>query len=289
MSPNAEAEEGVNVPTPEPRFAVTNLRNTLAELGKSVNPRERQINLERASYDAAAKELERSYELLARGKKSTGPGSDDAVLHRQHLQSWMHEWLGALKAKLEEDVQGMRQRLLVEGPSDAPQNYTNGSGGMKEDVLSLYLTLLPVDKLALITIIEIMRQAGSHGVADGMKALRGMLAVGKAIETEYRAETIKSVAGVDSPQWLRTLDQQTQKPNRQLVGAVWRKLGKQLDEGVTDGPGLDKQMEEDLRAVWTPAWSQMTHVGLGSYLVKTLLGVATVSRSAVDPITGERM
>jgi DNA-directed RNA polymerase len=166
---------------------------------------------------------------------------------------------------------------------------TTGTRGMKEDTLVLYLSLLPLDKLALITIIELMRQAGSHGVADGMKSLRGFLAVGKAIETEYRAETIKTVAGVDSPQWLRTLDPQTQKPTRQLVGSVWRKLGKQLDQPDGERQVMDTETEEDLRAVWTPAWSQMTQLGLGSYLVDALLQVAKVDRTAMDPATGERM
>lgn len=240
------------------------------------------MNLERASYDAAALELQRSHEMIAKDKNKAG-SADDTLLQRQRLQSWMFEWSGALKAKLAEDVEGMRSRL-TDGESSTA-NFTSGTAGMQDDVLVLYLTLLPVDKLALITIIEIMRQAGSHGIADGMKALRGMLAVGKAVETEYRAETIKNVAGVDSPQWLRTLDPQTQKPTRLLVSSVWRKLGQQLKEGGD----LEQQMQDDLRAVWTPAWSQMTHVGVGSYLVKTLLSVAKVTRTAINAETQERM
>lgn len=257
-----------------------------------MSPRERQKNLENASHTAAQDELRRSHEMLNKEKKISSSGGavqDDVMLQRQRLQSWMYEWLGALKEKLEEDVQRMRDRLSEDPEPEKVLLHTSAQSGMKEDVLSLYLTLLPVDKLALITIIEIMRQAGSHGVSDGMKALRGMLAVGKAIETEYRAETIKTVAGVDSPQWLRTLDHQTQKPTRQLVGSVWKKLGKQLNETGVDGEGLGREMEQDLRAVWTPNWSQMTHLGLGSYLVKTLLSVAKVSRTARDPVTQELM
>jgi DNA-directed RNA polymerase len=259
---------------------------------KRTSPRERQKNLEQASLSAAENELRRSHEMLHNEKKPSPNGGaiqDDVMLQRQRLQGWMYEWMGALKTQLAEDIQKMRDR--TSGNEDSPISSSTGtlSGGMKEDVLSLYLTLLPVDKLALITIIELMRQAGSHGVSDGMKALRGMLAVGKAVETEYRAETIKTVAGVDSPQWLRTLDHQTQKPTRQLVGTVWKKLGKQLNDPSAAGGALARDMERDLRAVWTPAWSQMTHLGIGSYLVKTLLGVAKVSRSATDPMTGEQV
>jgi DNA-directed RNA polymerase len=151
------------------------------------------------------------------------------------------------------------------------------------------MSLLPVDKLALITILEIMRMSGSGGIADGMKALRGMLAVGKAVETEYRAETIKNVAGVDSPHWLRAIDPQTQKPSRALVSSVWRNLGNQLKEGKEGADEADRQLEHDLRTVWTPAWSQMVHLGLGSYLVESLLSVAKVQRSGKDPVTGEQV
>jgi DNA-directed RNA polymerase len=215
------------------------------------------------------------------------------ALQKERLQAWMYKWLGALTDQLRADIEAMRQRQEAISPNKltiGPQSYSAGAG-LKESALVLYLSLLPVEKLALITILEIMRMSGSGGIADGMKALRGMLSVGKAVETEYRAETIKNVAGVDSPHWLRTIDPQTQKPSRALVGSVWRNLGKQLKEGQdkesTDA--VDRQLESDLRTVWTPAWSQMVQLGVGSYLVDALLSVAKVQRTGTDPMTGGRV
>lgn len=289
---HADAGADAEAEAASPRFAVVNLRNNLSEINNAISPRQRQFNLENASYAAAQAEMKRAYEITDKDKRAGSTTSshtaDDSILQRQKLQGWMYEWLGALQEKLKKDIQAMKERNGGDASEEVP-NMTTGTRGMKEDTLVLYLSLLPLDKLALITIIELMRQAGSHGVADGMKSLRGFLAVGKAIETEYRAETIKTVAGVDSPQWLRTLDPQTQKPTRQLVGSVWRKLGKQLDQPDGERQVMDTETEEDLRAVWTPAWSQMTQLGLGSYLVDALLQVAKVDRTAMDPATGERM
>lgn len=213
------------------------------------------------------------------------------TLQRERLQAWMYTWLGDLSAKLRKDMETMRQRQDAVSPGDrkeGAQVYT-ASTGLKEGAVLLYMSLLPVDKLALITILEIMRMSGTGGIADGMKALRGMLAVGKAVETEYRAETIKNVAGVDSTHWLRAIDPQTQKPSRALVSSVWHSLGRQLKEGKEGADEAERQLEQDLRAVWTPAWSQMVQLGLGSYLVESLLSVAKVKRFGRDPVTGEQV
>jgi DNA-directed RNA polymerase len=278
------------------RFAVTNLRNTLSKVADTSLPRERQIALEKASYDAAQAEMVHAYEQMA--KLNSGGKQDPTVLQRQRLQSWMYEWHGALRSRLATDMAAVRSALDATAGQDVPAPPGPGRRalsviGLKDQSLALYLTLLPVDRLALITVIEIMRQCGGHGVMDGMKALRAMLAVGKAVETEYRAETIRNVAGTDSPQWLRTLDAQTQKPTPALVGSVWRKLGKQLEEGEslgeTSAQGLNKSIEDDLRAVWTPPWSQMAHLGVGDWLVTRLLDEAVVSRRGTDPETGEEM
>lgn len=54
-----------------------------------------------------------------------------------------------------------------------------------------FLQLLKADKLSAITIMEMMRQNGTGGIIDGMKTTRGIMAIGKAVESEYNAEQIK--------------------------------------------------------------------------------------------------
>jgi len=265
------------------RFAVSNLRKNLEKIATPSIPVNRQRDLEHASYDAAQAELENASRAM-----KDGSVTDTQALQQGKLQSWMHDWYRALTAKLREDVAAMKAK--VEGQDVKVHNYkTTASTGMKDPALLLYLTLLPAEKLALITVLEVMRMAGSGGVTDGMKALRGMLSVGRAVETEYRADTIKDISGVDSPQWLKTIDPTTQRPSRQLVSQVWQRLGHQVREGKQGSPSNDPAVEADWRSVWTPSWPQPTHVGVGAFLIEALLSVAKVTRRGKDPETGEPM
>ncbi|WWC67681.1 uncharacterized protein I206_101593 [Kwoniella pini CBS 10737] len=268
--------------SPEARFAINNLRSTLLPISTSSLPLNRQHKLEEASLQAARAELEESAKRLQNAH-------DNPTLQRSRLQGWMHNWLGLLTTELEQRISIMQaeQALIPENKINVSPTRYSAHNKMKKEVLLMYLQLLPVDKLALITILELMRMSGSGGIADGMKALRGMLAVGKAVETEFRAETIKNVAGIDSHHWLKTIDPQTQKPSRQLVGSVWRQIG----EKIKTGGNIESSStnHEDLQQVWTPAWSQMAQLGVGSELVDALLKVAKVQRTAKNPTTGEEI
>ena len=55
-------------------------------------------------------------------------------------------------------------------------------------MLGPFLSLVKADELSLITILELMHLHGSGGVTDGMKPARALIAVGKAVEGEYKAQ-----------------------------------------------------------------------------------------------------
>lgn len=200
----------------------------------------------------------------------------------------MHEWYRALTVRLRDDLRALQEKLNAK-EFDVLDVKTMSSVGMKEQTLLLYLSLLPPEKLALITVLEVMRMAGSGGVVDGMKALRGMTSVGKAVETEYRAETIKDVSGVDSPNWLRTHDTNSHRPTRALVTQEWQRLGNLVKSGKPGSPSSDPEIEAQWKSVWTPNWSQNAHLGVGGFLIDALLAVAKVTRWAKDPLTGEQV
>lgn len=263
------------------RFAVANLRRNLQTIGTTSIPINRQRDLEYASLDAARAELEHASKQL----KDVNV-ADTQALQQGKLQSWMHDWYRALAARLRDRIAEIRQKD-DDKEFDPSQMQTSMASGMKEQSLLLYLSLLPPEKLALITVLEMMRMSGSGGVTDGMKALRGMLAVGKAVETEYRAETIKNVSGVDSPHWLRTIDASSQRPTRALVTQAWQRLGREIKSDKRGSSSTDPAIESEWRSVWTPSWSQSTHIGVGSFLIEALLDVAKVTRKAKDPDTGE--
>jgi DNA-directed RNA polymerase len=113
-----------------------------------------------------------------------------------------------------------------------------------------------------------------------MKAVKGMMVIGKGIETEYLAETIKSVSGVDSPQWLRTIDPATQKPTERSVANTWRNIGENLDTERNAGQWGD---------IWTPNWSMHTHIDVGGFLLTLLIETAKVTRTLNHPVTGEEV
>lgn len=229
---------------------------------------------------AAHAELERSAKLLAQHNIE---GS--TILHRHKLQGWMYQWHMLLSERIKADIEVMRVKSEAK-EARAEDLIKYQINGLNSEALLLYLTLLPPEKLSLITVLELMRMCGSGGISEGMKALRGILAVGKAVETEYRAETIKNVSGVDSPQWLKTIDPQTQRPSRALVGQIWRNLGKQVN---AEKHGITAEEADEWRTVWTPSWSQNIHLGVGGYLTHALLDVAKVDRTARDQETGEEM
>lgn len=58
--------------------------------------------------------------------------------------------------------------------------------------LSLFLVVEP-EKLLLITILDLIRFQGSGGVSEGMKTPRALVAVGQAVEIEYKSFMCKRV------------------------------------------------------------------------------------------------
>ena len=244
----------------------------------------RQRELEAASLDAAKEELEFSAKKMAQqNDKNSGP------LQREVLQSWMHEWLGQLTTRLEHDLAEMKETVDRQNPDIATEEliktfeHSRRWKSVNKELLLLYLTVLPPEKLALIAILEVMRNVGGHGTPDGMKAVRGMIAVGKGIETEYHAETIRSVSGVDSPRWVRIIEAVQGPTNHRAINTQWRRIGRELAEGKLP------RVEDEWLQVWTPAWTQQVHIDVGSYLISCLIDTARVRRTAKDPATGEEV
>lgn len=266
------------------RWTIDNLRTALEPINQEMTAYNRQLALEKASYTAAEADLQHAAEQLA----SIGQQGDDMRLQRNVLQGHMHRWHIALTEHLTEDIRGMTDRVLATGDADPHPHRWSSQVEMKEKDLMVYLNVLPPKRLALITILELMRMVGSGGIVDGMKTLRGMIAVGRAVEMEHRADVIRSVAGADSTIWAKALDPNSNKPTRANIDKLWSKIGNEVNAEQFFEPGENTTPQEALRSVWTPPWSQMVSMSVGSYLIKNLLKVSTVTRHAFDPETQER-
>lgn len=303
VSPVLETTGKVKKRTPEEmaamegqaRFAIQNLRGNLAPLQNAASTYARQMALERASYDAAEKEIQESARKME--EANLKEVTDAMRMQSGVLQAWMHEWYLALTEYLEQDIDDMRKRIESTKPEQLDSRATRWGpqSGMKDDQKLLYLSTLPPKRLALITILELMRMIGSGGVNDGMKLLRGVMGVGRAIEAEYRADMIRSIAGEKSRLWQKVIDPKTQKPSRLNVESTWKEIGREREKEAkesSDGAAAQSVKagpESDLRAVWTPPWSGMVQMSIGTHLVEALIKTARVVRHGTDPLTGEQV
>ncbi|SCV72946.1 BQ2448_6871 [Microbotryum intermedium] len=274
----------------EVSVSLKTLRTNLSTLGMPdgiVSPANRQRLLEESSYDAARQLYIHEREQLAKVGKDKEGG-----LRSNWLQGVMFEWTKALEAALNEQFYSGRnhssatkkgKKIVADIPSDAT-SFGGFSNTWNNDAdIEPFLRLVPTDKMALITIVELLRHCGSAGVAEGMKAARGILEVGRAIENEYHAQVLQQ--SFPRKQFLQELEQiQTYghmnaqgevieaKPTR-AIEIFWRReLAKREKNGDTS---------------WRPAWTRSIHAKVGSLLITTLMQVAQVERTAKHPITGK--
>lgn len=268
------------------RFTISNLRTALEPINMEMTAYNRQMELEKSSYAAAEADLQHAAKQLE--EAGVRDQTDAARLKRNVLQGHMYRWHNSLTEFLIKDIKEMTDRALSSNDNDVGVHKWSATVKMKEKDLMVYLNVLPPKRLALITILELMRMVGSGGVVDGMKTLRGMIAVGRAVESEHRADVIRSVAGADSTIWAKTLDPQTNKPSRANIAQLWDKIGSEVQAQELMQPDEHATPSAALRSVWTPPWSQMVTMSVGSYLIESLLKVGTVTRVGKDPVTGEK-
>jgi DNA-directed RNA polymerase len=151
------------------------------------------------------------------------------------------------------------------------------------DALAPFITLVKPKKLAVITILEIMRLHGSGGVSEGMKTARALVGVGHGVEVEYQADDLK----------------RREKVSRFPYPLTQSKLGEEGEgegQGEGDRHGLEKLAERrrDFKAngplrsnEWVPEWTPTVRAKVGSFLVEALMDVAKVTRTTTHPKTGE--
>ncbi|OSX56620.1 hypothetical protein POSPLADRAFT_1175011 [Postia placenta MAD-698-R-SB12] len=273
----AHAEDGsvldftTNEPLPEPEYEVPfnldTLRKHLSQVifARRVLPDDvaaRQKLLEESVYEVAKAKLKHQSELFDE------LGLNTKGLNNVDLRTWMWAWHQKLQARLAAEIPHIIEdekrtlRRLEEKHRDTKQIV----------VLSPFLSLLPPEKLSLITILELMHLQGSGGVADGMKTARALLAVGKAVELEYKAQMCKK-NNISIPS----------SSHRSTDTGFFSTLGYRDLHARRVAARKFMEDAED----WTSEWSQMVRVKVGSFLVDCLMDVATVTRTMNDRKTGD--
>lgn len=237
-------------------FNLSNLKDNLSvvqEARRTIkDPYERQKWLEHSALESARRRLQHSVEMLeVAGQQRTG------VLARPLLQTWMWTWYNKLQETLVEDIERIRKG-----------DVTRHSRGNVEEAILPFLRLLPPSKLALITVLELMRTSGNGGVSDGMKTTRALLQIGRAIEVEFQSEVIQK-----NPHLFH---------HAQAVQALIRKRGLISSATREELKEMQAKLEEEGVMSSVPKWTQHTRARVGAYLVQKLMEVALVHRKATD-------
>ncbi|THG95963.1 hypothetical protein EW026_g5773 [Hermanssonia centrifuga] len=250
-----DIEAQIEEPEYEVPFNLANLRKhlaqvTLARRVLSEDSAARQKLLEESVYDVAVERLKHQATLFE------NLGLQDKGLNNADLRAWMWAWHERLQVRIKAEVANLVQ-------SETRAKSLNRLGP--------FLSLIKPEKLSLLTILEVMHLQGSGGVTAGMKTARALIAVGRAVEIEYKAEMCK-------------------KNNIAIPNNSGR-----TDHGFFSNLGYRdlfarrvaarKYMEDSEE--WTSDWTQVVRVRVGSVLVDALMDVATVTRTALDKRTGE--
>lgn len=252
-----EAEPEMIVP-----FNLDSLRRHLAQvaMARRVLPEDiasRQKLLEESVYSVAEERLKRQAETFeALGLSTNGLTAPD-------LQRWMWEWHTKLQERLATEIKAI---------STYERNRPSRKNAAGHQDLSPFLSLVKAEKLSLITILEIMRLQGTGGITDGMKTARALIAVGHAVEMEYKAQMCKKNK--------ITVPTGGNRPESYFTNLGYRDLHARR---VT----ARKYMED--AEEWTAPWTQRVRVKVGSILVECLMEVAEVTRTAISKVNGEIM
>ncbi|KAH9856180.1 DNA/RNA polymerase [Lenzites betulinus] len=260
------SEEPAPVPEGDVPFNLETLRRHLGQviLARRVLSEDlvlRQRLLEQSVYNVAVERMKHQSELFDQ------LGLPNKSLHSTDLRTWMWHWHVKLQSRIEAEIANLEveERVIARLKKKSKD----------EAQLTPFLKLLKPEKLSLITVLELMHLHGSGGVQDGMKTARALLAVGRAVESEYKAEMCKK----------NNISVPSSNPARSGDQNVFTNLGyRDLQARRVAAQRYVEDAEE-----WTSDWSQLVRVKIGSFLVDCVMDVATVQRSVQDPRTGEKI
>ena len=136
-----------------------------------------------------------------------------------------------------------------------------------------FLSLLKPKKLALITILELMRLQGSGGILEGMKTARALIAVGNAVEMEFKMDALKK-NNVPLP--------------LAASGGASNYFTKRAYRALIEQRKQDDQLV-NMSEEWLADWSHVIRARVGGFLVQCLMEVATIPRTGVTKRTKKTM
>ncbi|PIS53633.1 hypothetical protein CJI97_003317 [Candidozyma auris] len=177
----------------------------------------------------------------------------------KNLNVQLYKWYSDMLPLVEEEHQLCKQLLNNEiNMSELSQEEKKQ---MKDrSFYAPYFVLVPPKTLCVIVIFELLKLNSTGGIVDGMRAARAIISVGRAVELEYKCQ---SLMRADKKYASKKLMNSTQ----------WRKVVK-------------SRKSIEAASVQTD-WTYTLYAKLGSVLTTLLLHVAKVQVSGTDPTTGK--
>ncbi|CAG8530136.1 4387_t:CDS:10, partial [Acaulospora morrowiae] len=231
------------------------MKSTLEALKETqLSEYERQIRLEENALHAAIERWKYEHEQLRKIGKPN-PGVAD-------MKKCIWDWHEALVPLIQDELKMCKNLNGYERAQYGP-----------------FLQMLSAEKLSAITIMEMIRQNGAGGIIDGMKITRGIMAIGKAVESEYNVEQLKK------------------KQNRKLIGkdlSIQELFSSGKLFNMTIRRAAAKIEEGQLNTTWQPEWPLVARAKIGihlevphpsqigSILAGMLIDVAKIQVSTVD-------
>ncbi|KZO97648.1 DNA/RNA polymerase [Calocera viscosa TUFC12733] len=215
------------------------------------DPTARQRLMEESAYQVAAQRWRHEAEGLA---KLSIPGGS---MQKTRLKNWMWEWYQTMIERLDNEIPTLEEQESVKSSVHTSLGtYLHGG-------IAPYLRLLATDKMATMTITELLRY--SCGMEGGVRTTRAAVSLGRAIEIEHDAEV--------------NMASRANEPNAVLTSS---------EGGLTELAAIRRAAREttDL-SEHVPEWTQAIRARVGSFLLDALMDVATVSRTGRRPSTGE--
>ncbi|ODV83043.1 hypothetical protein CANARDRAFT_30384 [[Candida] arabinofermentans NRRL YB-2248] len=245
--------------------------------------KDRQLVLESTMTEASRKKWEYEYQNL---KDKSIPSSIGSYLHL-----WMTQTVPLIEAEIKE-YQNARDHLKASDSSSSSSSNTMRITNKKisshtrqryQEKLKYgpFLLLLAPEKLASITILELIKIAATLDITHGISVSKLVMAIGKAVELEHKSERILS-SEIDVNKQFKAI-RKSYRFLQFVRGTKSSELIKKAEFGKDFHNSTSKVHSESSMQ----AWDTDSRCRLGSVLLSLLLQVAKVDVEGKDPTTGD--
>lgn len=186
-----------------------------------------------------------------------------AINIHKSLNVQLFKWYSELLPYVEEEVKKCHE--VLNGDQNLEDCSPREKTQMKDRLFyAPYLTLVPPNKMCVVSILELLKLNSTGGIVDGMRTARAVISVGKAIELEYRSQNLMRSEKKSLSKKIKTTNQ-------------WRKLLRKRKDHSKEGP------------ISSNEWDYPVYAKVGSVLTSLLIHVAKVPVKGVDPTTGKQV